>query len=191
MMKVTIPNISLTALLSMTETQVKARCPPFRCFDNIVVGAIIFKSFAAGNNKLLLLKRAAHDPAFPNMFAIPGGHVEDSDKDILRALKREVLEETALVVRAVKDQIEPLAWTTERTTQGKDNNAETGPRSVQLMFVCDVEGDVFKVDPKEHSVGVWADEAEAEKLEMSEGMRKLVKNAFEWKKAIMKKDLYL
>ena len=191
MMKVIIPNMSLTALLSMTETQVKARCLSFRCFDNIVVGAIIFKPFAAGNKKLLLLKRAAHDPAFSNMFAIPGGHVEDSDRDILRALKREVLEETALVVQAVKGRIEPLAWTTERTTQGKDNNAETGPRSVQLMFVCDVEGDVFRVDPKEHSVGVWADEAEAEKLEMSLGMREVVKNAFEWKKAIMKKDLYI
>ena len=59
------------------------------------------------------------------------------------------------------------------------------------MIVCDVEGDGFRVDPKEHSVGVWADEAEAEKLEMSVGMREMVKNAFEWKKAIMKKDLYL
>ena len=111
--------MSLTALLSMTETQVEARCLSFRYFDNIVVGAIIFKPFAAGNNKLLLLKRPAHDPAIRDMFAIPGGHVEDSDKDILRALKREALEETALVVRAVKDQIEPLAWTMERTTGGK------------------------------------------------------------------------
>ena len=107
------------------------------------MGAIIFKFFAAGNHKLLLLKLAAHDPAFPNMFAIPGGHVEDSDKDILHALNREVLEETALVVRAVKDQIEPLACTTERPTSGNGDSAETGPRSVQLTFVCDVEGDVF------------------------------------------------
>lgn len=73
MMKVTIPNMSLSALLSMTESHLKARCLSFRCFDNIVVGAIIFKFFAAGNHKLLLLKRAAHDPAFPNRFAIPGG----------------------------------------------------------------------------------------------------------------------
>lgn len=189
MMKVTIPNMSLAALLSMTESHLKARCLSFRCFDNMVVGAIIFKFFAAGNHKLLLLKRAAHDPAFPNMFAIPGGHVEDSDKDILHALKREVLEETALVVRAVKDQTEPLAWTTERPTSGNGDSAETGPRSVQLTFVCAIEGDVFRVDPMEHSLGVWADEAEAEKLEMSVGMREVVKNAFEWKKAMMRENL--
>lgn len=189
MMKVTIPNMSLAALLSMTESHLKARCLSFRCFGNIVVGAIIFKFSAAGNHKLLLLKRAAHDPAFPNMFAIPAGHVEDSDKDKLHALKREVLEETALVVRAVKDQTEPPAWATERPTSGNGDSAATGPRSVQLTFVCDVERDVFRVDPMEHSLGVWADEAKAKKLAMSVGMREVVKNAFEWKKAMMRVNL--
>ena len=187
-MKVTIPNMSLTTLLSMTKSQLKSRCPPFQTYDHIVVGAIIFKSFAAGNNKLLLLKRAAHDRAFPNMFAIPGGHVKDSDKDILHALKREVLEETALVVRAVKGQIEPLAWTTERNTRGNGDCAETGVKSVQFIFVCDVEGEEFRVDPREHSVGVWVDEEEAGKLNVSFGMRGVVKDAFEWEKAMVKKD---
>ena len=41
----------------------------------------------------------------------------------------------------------------------------------------------------EHSLGVCADEAEAEKLETSVGMREVVKNTFEWKKAMMRENL--
>ena len=109
------------------------------------------------------------------MFAIPGGHVEDTDKDVLHGLKREVLEETTMVVRDIIDQIDPLSWVTE-----------TNHTSVQLMFVCSVEGDTFQVDPEEHSMGVWADREKAATLVMSTGMRGVVENAFKWKEATAK-----
>lgn len=55
--------------------------------------------------------------------------------------------------------------------------------NLQIKFVCDVEGDAFQTDPEEHSEGMWADKEEAEKLDMSTGMRRVVESAFMWKQA--------
>ena len=171
-MKDSTPKESLAKLLSMTKAQFKTEYP---LYDNFVVGALIFKPSPSTPHKLLLLKRAAHDPAFPNLFAIPGGHVEESDESAFHGLEREVLEETSLVVREVVDQIKPLIWTTE-----------TNVKSVQLIFVCDVVGETFRVDPEEHSMGVWAGREEAVELEMSSGMRKVVGDAFKWREETTK-----
>ena len=114
----------------------------------------MFKHFAGCPPKLLLLKRAAHDPAFPNLFAIPGGHIEATDTSAFHGLKREVLEETSMVVRDVVNQIDPLMWVTETSSE----------KNMQLIFVCNVVGETFRVDPEEHSMGVWADKKEAAKF---------------------------
>ena len=117
------------------------------------------------------------------MFAIPGGHVEDTDLSIFHGLKREVFEETTMLVQDVIDQIDPLAWVTSRRTQEEEKLLESEFTSLQISFVCNVEGVTFQVDPEEHSMGVWADKEEAAKLDMSEGMREVVDNAFKWKEA--------
>lgn len=119
------------------------------------------------------------------MFAIPGGHVEDSDPSIFHGLKREVLEETTMQVRGVIDQIDPLAWVTVGSVQREDRVSVQEFTSLQISFVCAVEGETFHVDPEEHSVGVWADREEAGKLDMSSGMRRVVENAFKWKEAVV------
>jgi hypothetical protein len=48
---------------------------------------------------------------------------------------------------------------------------------VQVNFVVELEGNEIVVDPEEHSVGIWAGAHEFEALEMTDGMRVLVKNA--------------
>ncbi len=190
-MKAIVPKIPLSSLLSLTKTQFYSHCHPPLRYNNILVGAVLFQPSTAGTHKLLLLKRAAHDSAFPNLFAIPGGHVEDNDLSILHSLKREVFEETTMLVRDVVDQIELLAWVTEKPIEGKEMGLLKKFTSLQLNFVCDVEGWAFKVDPEEHSVGVWANKEEVGKLEMSTGMRKVVDNAFRWKAAVVKRDAKL
>lgn len=186
-MEAAIPKMPLSGLLSLTKAQLHSQYPRSLRYDRIVVGAIIFQPSTTTGNRLLLLKRAAHDPAFPNMFAIPGGHVEDTDLSIFRGLKREVFEETTMSIQAVIDQVDPLAWVTLRRTQGTENVSESKYTSLQMSFVCNVEGVTFQVDPEEHSMGVWADREEAAKLEMSEGMRGVVDSAFKWKEAELEK----
>ena len=117
------------------------------------------------------------------MFSIPGGHVEDSDLNILHGLKREVFEETNMLVQRVLDQIDPLAWVTVRSVQAEDKATVSKLTNLQIMFVCDVKDDTLRVDPEEHSEGLWADKEEAEKLNMSTGMRRVVESAFMWKEA--------
>ena len=90
-------------------------------------------------------------------------------------------------IQAVIDQVDPLAWVTLRRTQGTENVSESKYTSLQMSFVCNVEGVTFQVDPEEHSMGVWADREEAAKLEMSEGMRGVVDSAFKWKEAELEK----
>lgn len=117
------------------------------------------------------------------MFAIPSGHVEETDSSIFHGLKREVFEETTMLVQAVIDQVDPLAWVTSKRTKEKEKVLKSEFTNLQISFVCNVEGVTCQVDPKEHSMGVWADREEAASLEMSEGMRGVVDSAFKWKEA--------
>ena len=85
----------------MTKTQCKSQRALFPRYDNVLVGAVIFNPSVTSSHKMLLLERAAHDPAFPDLFTIPGGHVEDTDPTLLHGLKREAQEETNLAVRGI------------------------------------------------------------------------------------------
>ena len=190
-MKAMIPELSLKGLLALTKAQFQLKYPPTLRYDNITVGAIIFNRSPAHNHKLLLLKRAAHDPAFPEKFAIPGAHVEDTDESIEHGLKREVWEETSMTIEKITDQINPLAWVTQRSPDGDGAGPTREATSIQIMFVCDVDGETFKVDPEEHSMGVWADREEAASLDMSTGMRRVVSDAFSWKESMLKKGTKL
>lgn len=97
-----VQGLELLALLSLTKSQYRPKHPSLagRPYDKIVVGAVIFHPTASLHAKILLLKRAANEDVYSNVFEIPGGHVEDSDPDILKAVAREVHEETALSKRA-------------------------------------------------------------------------------------------
>lgn len=116
-MNAILPETSLTGLLSLSKVQFHSHYHPSLRYHNIAFGAIIFKRSIANTHKLLLLRRAAHDSAFPNMFAIPGGHIEDTDLNIVHGLKREVLEEKTMLVQRVIDQVDPISWVTVRPGQ--------------------------------------------------------------------------
>ena len=97
-----VQGLELLALLSLTKSQYRPKhpSPAGRPYDKIVLGAVIFHPTASPHAKILLLKRAANEDFYPNVLEIPGGHVEDTDSDISKAVAREVHEETALSKRA-------------------------------------------------------------------------------------------
>ena len=118
-----------------------------------------------------------------NVFEIPGGHVEDTDADIFQALMREVQEETALSLDSVKASIESFAYSTEKTIKRDGEQVVVQKSSLQLNFVCESTDDTFRVNPEEHSEGVWAARVEIGNLEMTKEMRLAVGDAFRWKES--------
>ncbi len=57
--------------------------------------------FVINGDDVLLMKRAAHKRVFPNRYNGVGGHIE-RDEDPLTSARREILEETGLVIEAVR-----------------------------------------------------------------------------------------
>jgi len=139
-------------------------------YDKIVVGAIAFK-----NNKVLLLKRSEQEIYYPNVFELPSGNVDNSDQSLAHALAREVEEETSLKISCVTGELSPpFEYETSKMVDG----VTITKQCIQDNFLVEVEGEEILPSPEEHSVGIWAAEDEVDGLEMTEGMRKLVKQVF-------------
>lgn len=151
-------------------------------YDKLVVGAIIFKQTTKTVPNILLLKRAAHEKHYPDIFEIPGGKIEDSDPTVLDAVKREIFEETGLEVFEVIGSAKPFSYILEK--RFVENSAEVSSvwrSSLQMNFVCEVvAGTIFRVDPNEHSEGRFVGRGEPVALEVTEQMRLVVEDAFSW-----------
>ncbi|KAI4120676.1 MAG: hypothetical protein LQ338_006840 [Usnochroma carphineum] len=152
-------------------------------YNKIVIGAIVPKrACGPGRNPgILLLKRAAHEKIYPNVWEIPGGRVEDSDLTILDAVKREVSEETSMQVEKVIGAVKCFAYAIERELDPGDGNVHSvWSTSLQLNFICEVAKHDLVLNPDEHSEGKFVDQSEVAELEMTEQMRGVVAEAFDW-----------
>lgn len=87
------------------------------------------------DNKLLLLKGSSDDPQFHKSFwyVVTGG-CEDIDKDLFDTVKREVMEETGLVVKRIID----LDWFFEYESLG-DN-------CIEYAFISYVDSDIVRLN---------------------------------------------
>jgi 8-oxo-dGTP pyrophosphatase MutT (NUDIX family) len=63
----------------------------------IVVAALIHHNFN-GTPKIFMAKRAATKAFLPNIYELPGGHVEWGE-EITTALKREIIEELGMKIK--------------------------------------------------------------------------------------------
>lgn len=168
--------------LSMSKSQCRAtyRKDDNQPYDKIVIGAIIFNKRASEPRTVLLLKRAAHEKYYPNIFEIPGGNVEDTDTTIRNAVIREVLEETGLQVVEIAAAVKPFTYSMEKIVMDEETGDEemVWRTTLQLNFVCEVKGFDFKVNAEEHSEGRFVARGEVAELNVTEQMRAVVEEGF-------------
>ncbi|KAL8767667.1 MAG: hypothetical protein Q9209_005926 [Squamulea sp. 1 TL-2023] len=150
-------------------------------YDKIVIGALIVKHGPEGRPKILLLKRAAHEEYYPNVFEIPGGKFEESDPTILSAVKREVLEETGVEVDEVIGYVGSFEYSMEKKITNEAGGQESIlSTSLQFNFICHVTKFDVVVNPEEHSEGRFVSRSEVADLNVTDQMRAVVDQGFAW-----------
>ena len=105
--------------------------------QKVVVGAVIHR-----NNTVLLLKRQADD-FMGSLVELPSGTV-DAGESIIDALKREVQEETGLIISNIKTFIGAFDYT-----------SSSGKKTRQLNFLIQTENREVKLNPDEHVESYW------------------------------------
>ena len=96
------------------------------------------------------------------------------DPTLAHALAREVKEETGLnITYVLSELLPPLEYETSKMVGG----VQVSKSCLQVNFEVEVEGDEIVVNPEEHAVGIWAGAEQLEGLEMTDGMRVLVKKS--------------
>ncbi|KAL2189129.1 hypothetical protein L209DRAFT_752342 [Thermothelomyces heterothallicus CBS 203.75] len=119
-------------------------------------GALVF-SRATGEDRVLLIQRAAHD-SMPLRWEVPGGACDEADETLLHGLARELWEETGLRLKRVVRQVgaEQVFLTSRGLVVAK------------VTFEVDVEASEtaalpeVTLDPYEHMRFLWATEEECQ-----------------------------
>ena len=176
-------------------------------FDKLVVGVAIVHPLISATKPLqiLLVQRAVHEKLYPGFYELPGGsvivsllsllaltecssHVEDSDKTILDAAVREVVEETGLIVNNIVGEFPPLEYSVEKILAAEEGAAPTTivRSTIQLNFVAQVvpfgttNAFEVKLNPEEHQNYAWVSKEDLGRYNITEGMIGVVKNALVW-----------
>ena len=166
-------NISATLSQSRSSFLAAHLLPPGKPYASLVVSAAIFQPTT---DKVLLLKRSPAEKLFAHHWEIPGGKVDDTDKTIGDALKREVNEETGLIIKESNITFAEKGFEWARGENEKDDPE----MALELNFI--VEGEEFpeevKLDPGEHLESLWAHETDLMGLKMTPEMRNVVEHGF-------------
>ena len=124
--------------------------------NRYVVGCIVKR----GNGEILLLKRASGD-FMGGIYELPSGKVEAGESlDV--ALRREVLEETALKVTDIGRHIGYF-----------DYDSSSGKKSRQFNFLVSVDGDKVRIS-KEHEAYAWVNKNTIKDYPVTDSVMKLV-----------------
>ncbi|KAH7382559.1 NUDIX hydrolase domain-like protein [Phaeosphaeria sp. MPI-PUGE-AT-0046c] len=118
-------------------------------YHMLCTGVVVFN----GDGKLLLVQRAADEKAFPNMWEIPGGKIDDTDETLLHAAVRELKEETGLTATRVRRKV--AEFTFEDGRPGRPVVTW-----LKLIFEMEVEEMHIALDPVEHQEYLFASEDE-------------------------------
>jgi 8-oxo-dGTP pyrophosphatase MutT (NUDIX family) len=168
--------------LSPDEFQKSQISESGRPYDKVVVGAAAFRYTPNSTSPtILLLKRAAHEPYFPNVFELPSGKVDPGDETLKHALVREVMEETGLDVVEILSDLNPMTYSTEKTVVD-DSGKEViiSKNAIQLNFVVSASAGTVTLNPDEHSDSRWTTEEDLNKLDITEAMKVVIQEAFRW-----------
>ncbi|KAL6814078.1 NUDIX hydrolase domain-like protein [Trichoderma camerunense] len=156
-----------------------------RQYDKLVVGAVIFRQIPSLTSSkvpcILLLKRASHEPYFPNIFELPSGKVDLDDPTLKHALVREVKEETGLDITKISAQLVPMIYQTEKTIKSDAGvEAFVVKSAIQLNYVVSVSDGMVKLSIDEHLESRWATEEELDELDITDETRVVIREAFQW-----------
>ncbi|PNP52886.1 hypothetical protein THARTR1_06727 [Trichoderma harzianum] len=156
-----------------------------RQYDKLVVGAAILRHIpnltSSKTPKILLLKRAPHEPYFPNIFELPSGKVDLNDPTLKHALVREVKEETGLDITKILTQLGPMKYQTEKTVKSDAGvEASVVKSAIQLNYVVSVSDGMVKLSINEHSESRWASEEELNELDITDETKAIIREAFQW-----------
>lgn len=125
--------------------------------ERFVVGAVII------NNKSILFVRRAQDDFMGGIYELPSGKV-DSGESLIDALKREILEETNLVIKDIIGLCDTF-----------DYKSKSGIQTRQFNFVVSAENhDILKLDPKEHDLFEWVQFENIKSSELLDDMMKSI-----------------
>ena len=115
----------------------------------ITACAFIHQEFD-GVEKVFLPKRAATKKFLPNIFEIPGGHI-DFGEDVVAGLKREIMEEVGMNV-SVGDPYAVFTYT----------NEIKGSHSVEAVYFARFTDSLenIRLIPEDHSEYIWASREE-------------------------------
>jgi mutator protein MutT len=126
------------------------------------VGALILR-----RNSILLVQRARNP--LKGYWSLPGGLIEPGEK-IADALKREVLEETGLIVRPKK-----LFEIFERIMPDAEGRAEY--HYILHDYLCTVVGGELKAGDDAGKVA-WVERKNLKELQLTEGTLEVIERAF-------------
>lgn len=136
-----------------------------------LVGVIIFRpatiSTSTSKPQILLVRRSPDEDSFPNIWEIPGGHVEPGET-VLQSLQRETFEETGLVIEKVVGEVARMEWELEKS----------GEKKVKFNYAVPVqEPNHILLNPEEHTEWMWVGEEQIEGLALTSEMEKVVRDA--------------
>lgn len=119
----------------------------------ITACAFIHQDFD-GTSKLFLPRRAATKKFLPDVFELPGGHI-DFGEDIVEGLKREIFEEFEMRI-SVGDPFAAFTY----------SNDVKGSHSVEVVYFAAFTDPLEKivVHPEDHSEFRWVSRAEVDAL---------------------------
>ncbi len=108
-----------------------------------------------GEHQLFLAKRAATKKFLPDVYELPGGHI-DFGEDLVAGLQREILEEFQMNVR-VGDPFAAFAY----------HNPVKGSHSVEVIYFAQFEDPIEKIrfDASDHSGFGWFSKKELPEIE--------------------------
>lgn len=142
-------------------------------YDKIVVGAAILchasNLSSSHSPRILLLKRSAHEPYFPNVFELPSGKVDPDDPTL------------NLNLTAILAELNPMIYTTEKTVADDiKGDVLVSKSAIQLNYIVSASDDTVKLSAEEHSESRWATEGELSGLDITDAMRVVIREAFQW-----------
>ncbi len=143
----------------------------------ITACAFIHEKFD-GVEKVFLPKRASTKKFLPNIFELPGGHI-DFGEDIVAGLKREILEEFGMNI-SVGDPFAVFTYT----------NDIKKSHSIEVVYFAKFTDDLekIKLNSEDHSEFIWASESEIPEVgSISQEEHNNVKKGF----ALLKGDLHI